>query len=85
MKFPRSNQQPDHRRLLQVPGILLTAALLSACSVGQMVVRGSQTILDSGVDAMNRETDLELAEAAMPANLKLIEGMLLEDPQNEEP
>jgi hypothetical protein len=84
MKFPRSNQQPDHRRLLQIPGILLSVALLSACSVGQMVVRGSQTILDSGVDAMNRETDLELAEAAMPANLKLIEGMLLEDPQNEE-
>jgi hypothetical protein len=84
MKFPRSNQQPDHRRLLQIPGILLAAALLSACSVGQMVVRSSQTILDSGVEAMNRETDLELAEAAMPANLKLIEGMLLEDPQNEE-
>jgi len=84
MRFKSGNQQPDHRRLLQVPGIMLAAVLLSACSVGQMVVRGSQSILDSGVDAMNRETDLELAAAAMPANLKLIEGMLLEDPQNEE-
>jgi len=85
MRFRSGNQRhPDHRHLLQVPGILLAAALLSACSVGQMVVRGSQTILDSGVDAMNRETDLELAAAAMPANLKLIEGMLLEDPHNEE-
>ncbi len=82
MQIRRSNQQTCHRRLLQVPGILLTAVLLSACSVGQMVVRGSQTILDSGVDSMNRETDMELARAAMPANLKLIEGMLLEDPQN---
>lgn len=84
MKFRSSNNQHNHRRLLQIPGILLTAVLLSACSVGQMVVRGSQTILDSGVDSMNRETDLELARAAIPANLKLIEGMLLEDPQNKE-
>jgi hypothetical protein len=52
--------------------------------MGQMVVRGSQTILDSGIEAMNRETDLQLAREAMPANLKLIEGMLLEDPHNRE-
>ncbi|MGD8630196.1 MAG: TRAP transporter TatT component family protein [Gammaproteobacteria bacterium] len=84
MRFPSNDQPQTHRRLLHIPGILLAAAMLSACSVGQMVVRGSQTILDSGVDSMNRETDLELARAAMPANLKLIEGMLLEDPQNEE-
>jgi TRAP transporter T-component len=84
MMFRRGKPPINHRRLLQIPGIVLTAALLSACSVGQMVVRGSQTILDSGVDSMNRETDLELARAAMPANLKLIEGMLLEDPQNGE-
>jgi hypothetical protein len=64
--------------------IIGTAALLSACSMGQMVVRGSQTILDSGSAAMNRETDLELAAAAIPANLKLIEGMLIEDPNNRE-
>ena len=84
MGIPRGNSQDTRRRLLQLAGILLAAALLSACSVGQMVVRGSQTILDSGVDSMNRETDLELAKAAMPANLKLIEGMLLEDPRNQE-
>jgi hypothetical protein len=84
MRLRSGNQYHNHPRLLKISGILLTAALLSACSVGQMVVRGSQTILDSGVDAMNRETDLELARAAMPANLKLIEGMLLEDPQNQE-
>ena len=84
MRFRRSILQRNHPCLLQIPGILLVAALLSACSAGQLVVRSSQTILDSGVEAMNRETDPELARAAMPANLKLIEGMLLEDPQNEE-
>jgi len=74
----------NNRLFPRFPALLLATVLLSACSVGQMVVRGSQTILDSGVMAMNRETDLELARAAMPANLKLIEGMLLEDPQNTE-
>jgi hypothetical protein len=58
--------------------------LASGCSTGQMVVRGTQTILDSGVVAMNQETDLELAEQAMPANLKLLEGMIIEDPHNAE-
>jgi hypothetical protein len=52
--------------------------------MGQMVVRGSQTILDSGIESMNSEPDLQLARDAMPANLKLIEGMLLEDPKNSE-
>jgi len=65
-------------------GLFLITALLGGCSTGKMVVRGSQTILDSGVIAMNRETDLPLARGAMPANLKLIEGMLLEDPKNSE-
>jgi hypothetical protein len=84
MQPRNSNQQRTCLRLLHISGLLLAAALLSACSVGQVVVRTSQTILDSGVESMNRETDLELARGAMPANLKLIEGMLLEDPKNEE-
>ena len=62
--------------------LLVTVSILSGCSMGQMVVRGSQTILDSGIESMNRETDLQLAKDAMPANLKLLEGMLLEDPDN---
>jgi len=79
-----SNPLQASLRLPRIFALLMTLFLLSACSVGQVVVRGSQSILDSGVEAMNRETDLELARAAMPANLKLIEGMLLEDPHNTE-
>ena len=70
--------------LARAIGLIVSLLLLAGCSTGQMVVRGSQTILDSGVVAMNSETDLELARTAMPANLKLIEGMLLEDPGNVE-
>ena len=71
-------------RFLKHSACLTLVLLLSACSMGQMVVRGSQTILDSGIESMNRETDLQLARDAMPANLKLIEGMLIEDPNNSE-
>ena len=68
--------------LLRVSCLIGSVLLLAGCSTGKMVVRGSQTIMDSGIEAMNSETDLQLARAAMPANLKLMEGMLLEDPDN---
>jgi hypothetical protein len=60
----------------------IAALLASACSTGQLVVRGTQPILKGGIVAMNQETDLDLAREAMPANLKLLEGMLIEDPGN---
>jgi tetratricopeptide (TPR) repeat protein len=50
--------------------------------MGQVVARGAVPILDGGVEAMNRETDLDLARAAIPANLKLLEGLVMEDPRN---
>jgi len=62
--------------------IFLLAPLLGACSMGQMVARTSVSIMDGAIDAMNRETDLTLAEAALPANIKLIEGLIVEDPGN---
>ena len=62
--------------------IALCGLILNACSMGQMVARSSLSILDSGNIAMNRETDLELARTAIPANLKLIEGLILELPDN---
>jgi TRAP transporter T-component len=73
-----------HRQLplIHVAVWLLPALLLGGCSMGQLVVRGSQPLLDSGIRSMNRETDLQLARDAMPANLKLMEGMLIEDPHN---
>jgi hypothetical protein len=64
---------------------LLIAVLLpwlGACSMGQMVARSSGSILDGSIEAMNRETDLQLAETAIPANIKLIEGLIVEDPHN---
>ena len=69
-------------KLLKITPLLLMALWLSSCSMGQMVARSSVSILDGAVDAMNRETDLVLAESAIPANLKLMEGLIAEDPGN---
>jgi hypothetical protein len=63
-----------------VAGLCVLA--LGACSAGQMVARASLPLLESGSIAMNRETDLELARDAIPANLKLIEGLIQELPDN---
>jgi len=67
---------------LSIVGLL--SLLLTGCSTGQIVARSSLTIMDSGVTSMNRETDLELAKAAIPANLKLVESLALELPANTE-
>lgn len=70
------------RNLARGLGTGLCALALSACSVGQMVARSSLPIVESGNVAMNSEPDLELARAAIPANLKLIEGLIQELPGN---
>lgn len=62
--------------------IVLLVPLLNGCSMGQLVARTSVTMLDGGVEAMNREGDFELAREAIPANLKLMEGLLHKDPGN---
>lgn len=65
-----------------VPLLFVTSLLLGGCSTSQLVARGASPLIDNGVAAMNRETDLELARASIPANLKMIEALLLADPGN---
>lgn len=59
--------------LLVAPALTL---VLTACSIGPMAVRASLPIMDGGLAAMNRETDLTLAGMAIPANIKMLEGMI---------
>ena len=65
--------------------IVMVAALffLSACSMDKFVIRQTGALLDYGVLALYEETDLELAEHAMASNIKLLEGMVKGDPENE--
>lgn len=69
---------------------LLTAALCGAlllsfqgCSITQLTIGATGGILEGGFEAMNRETDLQLASQAIPAELKLLDGLILKAPDNE--
>ncbi len=64
--------------------LLLTGfgLMISACSFGPMAVRASLPIMHGGLAAMNRETDLTLAATAIPASLKMLEGMIEIDAKN---
>ena len=73
-----------NRGFIRLLCALLVLPWLGACSTGQLVARSSVSIMDGSVDAMNRETDLDLARTAIPANLKLMEGLINEDPDNAE-
>ena len=62
--------------------LLFVSLVLSACSMDQMLVRSSVPLIESGVEALNHETDLDLAEDSIPANLNMLQGMIKIDPQN---
>lgn len=70
------------RRQTAFTAMAIAVLFLSGCSTSQLVARGASPLIDHGVTAMNRETDLELARASIPANLKMIEALLLADPGN---
>lgn len=50
--------------------------------MAELTVKASMPMIDGGMIAINREPDLQLAEDAMPANIELMEGMLINAPNN---
>jgi len=70
-------------KYLKISILIYALTQLSACSISQLTVRASMPLIEGGITAMNMENDLELARAALPANISLIEGMLINDPGNE--
>jgi hypothetical protein len=67
-------------RVLPIISILF---LFQSCSLDKFVIRQTSTLLDYGVLALYEETDLILAERALASNIKLLEGMVKGDPENE--
>jgi hypothetical protein len=49
----------------------------------KFIIRQTSTLLDYGIIAMYEESDLQLAETALASNIKLLEGMIKGDPDNE--
>ncbi len=61
-------------------GFLLSA---QGCSLTQLTIGATSGIIDGGFKAINRETDLDIAAQAIPADLKLLDGLIIEAPNNE--
>ncbi len=66
-------------KLIAVLSLLI---LLGGCSISTLSVRMASPLVESQYAAINEESDLLLAEHAIPASLKMLEGLLREDPDN---
>lgn len=64
--------------------LLISLITVSSCSINKIVIRQMEPILQQSSNALYEESDLQLAEQALAANLKLVEGLLKNDPTNEE-
>ncbi len=69
-------------KYLKIGLIISALSQLGACSMAQLTVKASMPLIDGGITAMNKQADLGIAAAAIPANISLIEGMLVNDPNN---
>jgi len=57
--------------------------MLTGCSYRAFMVGQMTPILETSATAIFQESDLKIAEQSLASNLKLIEGLLQNDPQNE--
>ena len=65
---------------------VLTGLLLGlpACSTENMAVRMASPLVEGQVRSIHEEPDVELADRAIPAGIKMLEGLLVSDPDNSE-
>ncbi len=62
--------------------ITILAILMAGCSVQKMAVRTTASLMNEASPAFEEESDVDLASEAIPANLKMMEGLLKLDPEN---
>jgi len=65
----------------KLPAGLILLILLQGCST--LSTRIAIPMVESQVASINEETDPVLAQQAIPSSLKMLEGLLREDPENE--
>ena len=74
----------NSKRVLLSSAISVIAILMFHGCITQLTIGATSGIIDGGFQAMNRETDLELASQAIPADLKLLDGLILKAPGNDD-
>jgi len=57
--------------------------IVVACSPKTMIVNQMTEMVDDGITAYERDSDLDLVEKSIPANIKLLETMLVNSPSND--
>ena len=60
--------------------LMLVVFWVGGCSTEQIVVNMSLSLVEGQVRSIQEENDLVLAERAIPASLKMMEGLLQSDP-----
>ena len=63
-------------------GLFLIANLLTGCSSRRLAVKVTLPLISSQIISMQEERDADFAEKAIPASLKMLEGLAKEDPEN---
>ncbi len=63
---------------------ILISLHLSGCSIKSLALRTTTDLFKDASPTFEEETDLVLAEDAIPANVKILEGLLKVDPHNED-
>ena len=66
--------------LIALAGILATS--VAGCSMRQVSARTAAGLLETGVAAYEQDDDLELLRQAFPSNIKVMEALLANDPDN---
>jgi hypothetical protein len=62
--------------------LLFLTALLTGCSSRPIAIQVTLPFISSQIASMQEERDADLAEKAIPASLKMLEGLAKEDPEN---
>ena len=64
--------------------VALLSVLSCGCSINQLTAKASMPLIEGGVIALNREQDLQLAKESIPANMAVLEALIVNDPNNVE-
>ncbi len=68
---------------LKILVVSLLAGLFLNCSMQQLTLRVISPVIDNSLAVLFEESDLKIAQTAIEADLKLLEGLLKSDPENQ--
>ncbi len=82
--FMRQSKQPSITQRSLFLYFLIFSSAFASCSLRRMALDQTASILKGAMPAFEKDWDVELVGAALPANIKIIEGFLQSGPQNQD-